>query len=122
MKNWVLLFFAAFTLGFCLSYLISNPPANTPVAVHLNVATDNQGGLDVAVEEAEKIAGSSRRISLNQAGARARTPAAYAAARELPESRSAVRPAITDPRGELPGSSRPAADSASRTAVPGSPR
>jgi len=93
MKTWVLLFCTSFTLGFCLSYLISNPPSSAPVAVHLNVTSDNQGGLEVSLDGNEKKISADRRRSLNPPAAQPRRPTAYASSRDLPGLRPAISPA-----------------------------
>ena len=84
MKTWVLLFFSSFTLGFCLSYLISNPPENSPIAIHLNVAPDDQGGMAVSVDDAGNSGTENRPVSFNNPGNGPRPPVAYASARETP--------------------------------------
>ena len=89
MKTWVLLFFSSFTLGFCLSYLISNPPENSPVAIHLNVAHDGQDGMAVSIDDDA----TSRRTSFGNPGNSARLPVAYASSREATEIRRAGNPA-----------------------------
>ncbi len=110
MKTWVLLFCTSFTLGFCLSYLISNPPSSAPVAVHLNVTSDNQGGLEVALDGEEQKSSADRRRSLNPPVAHPRRPTAYASSRNLPGLRPAISPAraANDPRGSsIPEASSP---------------
>ena len=84
MKTWVLLFFSSFTLGFCLSYLISNPPENSPVAIHLNVAHDGQDGMAVSIDD---NGATRRRTSFGNPGNSARLPVAYASAREATKIR-----------------------------------
>ena len=105
MKTWVLLFCTSFTLGFCLSYLISNPPSSAPVAVHLNVTSDNQGGLEVSLDGNEKKISADRRRSLNPPAAQPRRPTAYASSRDLPGLRPAISPAPARAADGLPGSS-----------------
>ena len=113
MKTWVLLFCTSFTLGFCLSYLISNPPSSAPVAVHLNVTSDNQGGLEVSLDGNEKKSSADRRRSLNPAAAQPRRPTAYASSRGLPELRPAISPAPAREAAGPRGSSIPEASSPS---------
>ena len=105
MKTWVLLFCTSFTLGFCLSYLISNPPSSAPVAVHLNVTSDNQGGLEVALDGNGKKSAAERRRSLNPPATQPRRPTAYASSRDLPGLRPAISPAPARAADGLPGSS-----------------
>ena len=110
MKTWVLLFCTSFTLGFCLSYLISNPPSSAPVAVQLNVTSDNQGGLEVSLDGNGKKSASERRRWLNTPTTQPRRPAAYASSRNLPGLRPAISPArATDGLREssLPETSNP---------------
>jgi len=110
MKTWVLLFCTSFTLGFCLSYLISNPPAIAPVAVQLNVTSDNQGGLEVSLDGNGKKSASERRRSLNTPTTQPRRPTAYASSRRLPGLRPAISPARAAddlPESILPQTSNP---------------
>ena len=93
MKTWVLLFCTSFTLGFCLSYLISNPPSSAPVAVQLNVTSDNQGGLEVSLDGNGKKSAPERRRWLNTPTNQPRRPTAYASSRNLPGLRPAISPA-----------------------------
>lgn len=93
MKTCVLLFLASFTLGFCLSYLISNPPANSPVIVQLKVADETGDHLAVSIAGTEESGSANRRTSLNQPAARRRPPLAYASAREVSGLDRAIRPA-----------------------------
>lgn len=113
MKTWVLLFCTSFTLGFCLSYLISNPPSSAPVAVHLNVTSDNQGGLEVSLDGNEKKISADRRRSLNPPVAQPRRPTAYASSRGLPELHPAISPAPAREAAGPRGSSIPEASSPS---------
>ena len=113
MKTWVLLFCTSFTLGFCLSYLISNPPSSAPVAVHLNVTSDNQGGLEVSLDGNEKKSSADRRRSLNPPAAQPRRPTAYASSRGLPELRPAISPTPAREAAGPRGSSIPEASSPS---------
>ena len=104
MKTWVLLFFSSFTLGFCLSYLISNPPENSPVAIHLNVAHDGQDGMAVSIDD---NGATSRRTSFGNPGNSARLPVAYASAREATEIRRAGNPASSRDGTYQPGLNTP---------------
>ena len=113
MKTWVLLFCTSFTLGFCLSYLISNPPSGTPVAVHLNVSPDSQGGLEVSLDGDERKTATDRRRSLNPPAAQPRRPTAYASSRELPGLRPAISPTPARAADGLSGSNLPETSSPS---------
>ncbi|MEC9350016.1 MAG: hypothetical protein VX387_09850, partial [Planctomycetota bacterium] len=113
MKTWVLLFCTSFTLGFCLSYLISNPPSGTPVAVHLNVSPDSQGGLEVSLDGDERNTAADRRRSLNPPVAQPRGPTAYASSRDLPGLRPAISPAPARAADGLSGSDLPETSSPS---------
>ena len=104
MKTWVLLFFSSFTLGFCLSYLISNPPENSPVAIHLNVTHDGQDGIAASIDDDGVT---SRRTSFGNLGNSARLPVAYASAREATEIRREGNPASSRDGTYRPGLNTP---------------
>ena len=104
MKTWVLLFFSSFTLGFCLSYLISNPPENSPVAIHLNIAHDGQDGMAVSIDD-DGTTG--RRTSFDNPTNSARLPVAYASAREATGTRRARNSASSHDGTYRPGSNTP---------------
>lgn len=120
MRTWILLFFSAFTLGFCLSYLATNPAIQSPVALHLNITTNDPDGAKVLVDTDRGGGLSKRHTSFNRGEAGSREsgvlPKAYAGGREVPTARRAIpmipgrgpaqRPAAGNParnRGELAG-------------------
>ena len=104
MRTWILLFFSAFTLGFCLSYLVTNPASQSPVAINLNVTTDDRGETRVLAGAARKGESPGRYTSFNNGKTSSRIsralPRAYAGERELLTTRRAV-PMVTDPAPRL---------------------
>lgn len=109
MRTWILLFFSAFTLGFCLSYLVTNPASQSPVAIHLNVTTDDQGETAVLVGGGQESDFPRRHTAFNNGKTGSRIsralPKAYAGGREPLTTRRAV-PILAGrdpaPRPELP--------------------
>ena len=110
MRNWLLLFFSAFTLGFCLSYLVTTSAGQVPVALNLKVTTDERGAIKLLAGEEEEGASARRHTSLNQGTAGSRIsralPRAYAGRRQqlttrravpIPEAGSTQPPAATEP-------------------------
>lgn len=100
MRTWILLFFSAFTLGFCLGYLVTNPASQSPVAINLNLSTDDRGETMVLAGGSRKGESPGRYTSFNKGTASSRVsralPRAYAGERELLTTRRAV-PMASDP-------------------------
>lgn len=118
MKTWVLLFFSAFTLGFCLSYLVTNSANQSPLVIHLNVTTDDRGNAETSVDAEVSSDLSKRHISFNRGETSSRAagvlPKAHAGGRESLPARQATpmiatrglahRTGPIDPPAESPAS------------------
>ena len=113
MRTWLLLFFSAFTLGFCLSYLVTTSASQSPVAINLKVSTDERGAIKVLAGEGQENYSPRRHTSFNKSKTASRVsralPKAYAGASERLITRRAV-PMLTEAGpATLPGLNQPPA-------------
>ncbi len=111
MRTWLLLFFSAFTLGFCLSYLVTNPASQPPVAINLNVSTDGRGEVKIPGGGGQESSSPRRHTSFNNGKTSSRIsraiPKAYAGGRELLPTRRAVPMAAAMEEAPRPGLYQP---------------